>query len=51
MPGTWKVTVVPLICSDPRSGSIVIIKPAAPIFLTVSATAAIVADSYSKSKV
>lgn len=31
IPGTRKVTVAPLTCSEPMSGSIVSMKPAAPI--------------------
>lgn len=50
-PGTCKVTVAPLICSEPISGSIVSTKPAAPALCTVSATVAILAASDSKSKV
>lgn len=51
IPGTPRVTVVPLTSSEPTSGSIVIIKPAAPTLFIVSATLTMLAESNSKSKV
>lgn len=51
MPGTRSVAVAPLICSAPMSGSMVRMKPAAPILCAVAATLEILAAaSDSKSK-
>lgn len=51
IPGRCKVTVAPLICSAPMSGSMVSMKPAAPIACAVAATLEMVAASESKSNV